>query len=180
MNDRNRPKAFEGYSAEALGLQDLRVGIHEVCEGTGAISTTICVERIWTLRIIPFREQRGFITVASSENVNGIAEWRRAVLRVNGAQIVCDVPFDPVAEVLSNFDLISTPRSDMRDGISYELIVTTSATHATIGFSNPFIEPWRSLEAAALKLALQLFENCESETLSKFLTTWQRYCERPS
>jgi len=179
MTDRNRPRAFEEYSAKALGLADLRAGIHEVRENSGAISTTISVDSIWTLRIIPFRAQRGFITIASSGTGDAEDNWRRAVVRTGGAQIVRDVTDDPVAAILTTVDVLANPTSASKDGISYELIVSTPATHATIQFSNPSTEPWRSLEEAALRMAVQLVENCENEKLLEFVATWRRYCERP-
>lgn len=179
MSDRNRPKAFEEYSAKALGLTDLRAGIHEIRGNSGAISNTICVDSIWTLRVIPFREQRGFITVASSGNANGEVDWRRSVMRTAGTEVVRDVSDDPVAAILPSVDLLAIPTSDTRDGISYELLVDTLATHATIQFSNRSTEPWRSLALAALQLAEELVVNCDSEKLGQFVHTWRRYCERP-
>ncbi len=178
MTDHNRPRAFEEYSAKALGLTALRAGFHDVRENSGEISNTIFVDSIWTLRIIPFRQQRGFITVASSGTRNGEADWRRSVMRTAGAQVVRNLSDDPVAAILSTVDLSVNPTSNTLDGISYELIVSTPATHATIRFSNPSTEPWRSLEVASLKLATQLVENCESETPGRFVATWRRYCKR--
>ena len=179
MGDRNRPRAFEEDSAKALGLTDLRAGFHEVLDNSGTVSTTICVESIWTLRVIPFLDQRGFITVVNSGTGNGEVDMRRAVIRTAGAQVVRDVSDDPVFTILPTVDLLANPISNTRDGISYELIVSTQATHATIQFSNPCTEPWRSLEVAALQFAAHIAEGCDNETLGKFVSTWGRYCERP-
>ena len=180
MVDRNLPRAFEEYAAKALGLTSLRAGIHELHETSGSVSTTICVDCVWTLRVIPFREQRGFITAASSRTGNGLIEWQRAVVRTGGTQVVSDITHDPVLEVLPKFDLLSMPTSDARDGISYELIVTTLAAHSTIQFSNPNTEPWISLETAAIALASRLVANCDNNALLDFVATWKRYSNRPN
>jgi hypothetical protein len=107
-----------------------------------------------------------------------VVGWRRALVSLQGAAAVAELPADPVPAALRGFDLFEPFEFACLDGVGYAVEFETWSVRGRVEFGNPEAPSHRRLEAALLAVARSMAASPGGAGVADYLRVWSRYATR--
>lgn len=182
QDERDDDAACEALLARALGLEEIRIGMHKVYDQEGLCSGAISVRSVWILRINPSFHPPGLLCVASAEGDSWYSRkapgWIKGVLATNDDIVCVKLKQDPLPKILNSLPLLLDSDEVSLDGIGYRLNVRSNQLVCALRFDNPRSPEFVALEAICWELGNQWAGNSGNPTLKGFISIWKSYCHR--
>ena len=167
---------------DALRIEEIRAGRHITRNEKRHKIGELWVNSAWYAVLQPsFHPRIDLACVQAREEKPDVLEWHRSALRCKTEDeeinLSAEITFDPVADVISDADLLPKEGAITLDGIAYYFWGSTLDLSVQLAFGNPSSPRLQALERAFLELVETILESQQDNRYKEISNILRKYIE---